>query len=193
MRAARRCAAHINVVNIWCSFYICAKFMCHINWWQILFSRLPVDAISFVCSTHSILSKPYVTTDEHKPKLCLPTVFLDCFLFSRSYSFVFGFICFVELSNPIFGMRFGLCLRLLHTHTHKSSLTFDFNAHILSMRRMEKKIMCVWYHLIKQQWVVCYCNFCFYLWFQDLLPCLFNDFNHIFLHFQQITARPILK
>lgn len=80
-----------------------------------------------------------------------------------------------------------------HTHTHKSSLTFDFNAHILSMRRMEKKIMCVWYHLIKQQWVVCYCNFCFYLWFQDLLPCLFNDFNHIFLHFQQITARPILK
>lgn len=117
MRAARRCAAHINVVNIWCSFYICAKFMCHINWWQILFSRLPVDAISFVCSTHSILSKPYVTTDEHKPKLCLPTVFLDCFLFSRSYSFVFGFICFVELSNPIFGMRFGLCLRLLHTHT----------------------------------------------------------------------------
>lgn len=29
--------AHINVVNIWCSFYICAKFMCHINWGQILF------------------------------------------------------------------------------------------------------------------------------------------------------------
>lgn len=35
----------VNIYDAHFIVYLCAKFMCHVNWWQILFSQLPVDAL----------------------------------------------------------------------------------------------------------------------------------------------------
>lgn len=94
-------------VNIWCSFYTCIKFMCDINWWQILFSLLPVDALllCFVCQHEMRSNRVYP-----------PTVFSIAFIYVISFVAIasFSLVWFVNIASL------------------NSSLTFDFNAHNLS-------------------------------------------------------------
>lgn len=72
----------VNIYDAHFIVYLCAKFMCHVNWWQILFSQLPVDALFCLPTdgTHWMRSNKRtkeISTDD----------FLDCFFLLHSLPF----------------------------------------------------------------------------------------------------------
>lgn len=97
------------VVNIWRSFYTCIKFMCDINWWQILFSWC---SFAMLCLSTQNAIELSASTDS----------FLDCFyvLFRLLQLLLLSLVWFVNIA-PL-----------------NSSLTFDFNTHILSQCEKER-------------------------------------------------------
>lgn len=113
-----------------CSFYVCTtvrtKFICHVNWWQILFSRLPVDAFFCLFRLNAI--------KQMNERLYLYRQFSWLFLYFISFARHEPILPFYVFS-PSFSVSWFCRLHGVH-----STLTFDFNAHILSMLNLEDRV-----------------------------------------------------
>lgn len=92
--------------------YVCAKFMCHVNWWQILFSQLPVDALFCLPTDGAHWTRSNQRTNERNIYGRFSWLFLYLIPFHLCFSSIctrfhfayigLGFISTFDFESPIY-------------------------------------------------------------------------------------------